>query len=134
MKTIKLVCSILIGLCTVHADELAPQEIEKCRDCATQIFEGVVQSVQISPEEDSKIPGERKLAKVKITGVSKGDLAVTRVVNIYYYHMEGRKPKSPSLTEGRKYKFFLHKKPAGEDEIFILSDHWLSVEIEEGDK
>lgn len=134
MKIIKILLPIFVLLTAAHADDLSPQEIEKSKNCAAQIFEGTVEKVEKSLEDNPQKPGDGKFAKVRITLVSKGDLKVGNVESVYYYHMNGRKPKSPNLESGKKYKFFIQKVKIGQTERLFLSDSWLAEELKAGEK
>jgi len=134
MKIIKILLPIFVLLTAAHADDLSPQEIEKSKNCAAQVFEGTVEKVENSPDDNPQRLGNMKFAKVTITAVTKGDLKVGVVENIYYYHIEGRKPKSPNLESGKKYKFFIQKTKIGNSERLFLSDAWLAVESKAGEK
>lgn len=125
MRIYKTFFATMVLFCTVRADDLGPQEIEKMRESATQVFEGTVQNVQNSGENNPSEQGVQKVAKVKISSVTKGDLKVADVADVIYYFRDGMKPRSPSLRPGTKYNFFIHKDPKGR---LILSDSWLAKE------
>lgn len=134
MKTIEVLLTALALLTAAHADDLSPQEIEKSRSRAEQVFEGTIEKVENSPDDNPQKLGDMKFAKVRITAVTKGVLKVGVVENVYYYHVEGRKPNSPNLVSGKKYKFFLQKTKIGNSERLFLSDVWLAEESKAGEK